>query len=494
MSSIAFNDDWSHFFAHHSADEMSIEGLRAFAQQYAGTEITDFFLNPNGMRTVYASKVRESIFTGFDPGDPESEGFFGSDNHRKFRFNDGKLREYAENTYTLDRKGIDPYAVWIDAFRKTGIHPWINMRMNDVHGVFDENYFLHDAFWREHPELRTGEYRWVSDWGDRTLDYGRAEVYAYQMALVDELIERYDMDGFELDWMRTPPHFRPGFDEQGLEILTQFTREVRKKLDLAEKQRGHKLRLSARVPQSPEDALGLGMDAARWAQEGLIDWLTVSPYFDATGHDVPVRVWKQLLHGTNVTLAVCTDVPIRAYPGDTQKQQSSVTACGQAASMLWQGADVVYLFNHYDNAFTISDLENYRKMLCTVGSMETLRGEHRRHIVSYRDRVGRGMAAGALLPKLIKPGKTFDLRLCLGDIGGVKKAFAAFGAAGSLAVRVNGYECGELKKLTLEKPAPEGEARAADIPISALHNGWNNIELYTKDEECEVKWAEIDLS
>ena len=493
MSGIALNDDWSHFFIHHRQEEMTEDGLRAFAEQYGGTQVRDFFVNPNGQRTVYRSKVRESIFTGFCPDNPDDERFFGSEGHRAWAFNDGKLREYAQNTYDLDRRGVDPFAVWMKEFRNAGIHPWISMRMNDVHGAFDEKYFLHDAFWRKNPQYRTGEYRWAGNWGDRTLDYGRREVFDYQMALAEELMERYDMDGLELDWMRTPPHFRPGFDEQGIAVLTEFTRLVRQKLDAWEKKRGHGIRLSARVPHSPEDALGLGMDAASWAREGLIDWLTVSPYFSATSHDVPVRVWKQLLRGTGVTLAVCTDVPVAAYPGAKQLQQTSVTARGQAESMLWQGADVVYLFNHYDNAFTISDLENYRDMLCQVGQLYTLRGLRRRHIISYRDCVGRGMALGSLLPaRLPGKGASFDARLCLGDVTGVTQARVVFGGEGDVRVRVNGVSCGCAAAYSQDAPAPNLPLFCVDVPLKALHDGWNNLELFSETAAC-VQWLEMDL-
>lgn len=496
MSGIAFNDDWTHFFCHHGPDEMNEAGLRAFVRQYEGTQLTDFFLNPNGMRTVYRSNVRESIFTGFDPENPADPRFFYADKDpAAWTFNEGNLVEYATHTWMLDQAGIDPYAVWIDELRRMGVNPWISMRMNDVHDAYDESSFLHDAFWREHPQFRRAEYRYAGDWSDRTLDYGRPQVRAYQLALVQELIARYDMHGLELDWMRTPPHFRPGYDETGIGVLNAFMREVRTMLDGWEAARGHAIRLSVRVPFSPEAALGLGMDAAAWARNRWVDWITLSPYFSATPQDMPIRLWRQLLEGTGVTLAACTDIPVAAYPGAKPRRQSSATARGFAAMALGEGADKVYLFNHYDNAFTIIDLDrHYRSMLCEVGAIDTLRSKARRHVVTYADIAGVGMARPAILPARLAGGRTVDVCVNLGDVaavGGARVVLAAEGKGG-VQVRFNGEPCAFCGVVTGEEPCPEDTLSAYAIPAGVLHNGRNNVELRAETDQA-VTWLEVDI-
>jgi len=59
---LIFNEDDSHFFGSRKAEDMTIEGLHAFVDQYAGTKITHLFLNPNAMRASFASSTREPIW------------------------------------------------------------------------------------------------------------------------------------------------------------------------------------------------------------------------------------------------------------------------------------------------------------------------------------------------------------------------------------------------------------------------------------------------
>ena len=74
------------------------------------------------------------------------------------------------------------------------------MRMNDVHNADDRDCYIQSSFWRQHPEY------WRvpggAGWTDRALDYGIPQVREHAMAYLRELLERYDSDGIELDWMR----------------------------------------------------------------------------------------------------------------------------------------------------------------------------------------------------------------------------------------------------------------------------------------------------
>ena len=58
-TALTLNEDDSHFFGSRSAEEMSIEGLHAFIDQYANTAVSQLFLCPNAMKASYRSKVRD---------------------------------------------------------------------------------------------------------------------------------------------------------------------------------------------------------------------------------------------------------------------------------------------------------------------------------------------------------------------------------------------------------------------------------------------------
>ena len=118
---LILNEDSSHFFTSRSAREMTREDLLAFIDQYAGTQGTHLFLNPNSQRTSYRSQVWDPIWEHGKQNPPEDDG--------------GK--RWCANARRLDEQGLDPYAIWTARAYEKGISPWISMRMNDVHDVGD---------------------------------------------------------------------------------------------------------------------------------------------------------------------------------------------------------------------------------------------------------------------------------------------------------------------------------------------------------------------
>ena len=97
------------------------------------------------------------------------------------------------------------------------------------------------------------------------------------MALIVETLDRYDIDGLELDFMREPYLFSANKEAEGAPILTEWIRQVRKKVDAAAAKRGHPISLGVRAPSRPETASKMGIEAVDWAKEGLIDVLVVTP-------------------------------------------------------------------------------------------------------------------------------------------------------------------------------------------------------------------------
>ncbi|MFH1008479.1 MAG: family 10 glycosylhydrolase, partial [Candidatus Latescibacterota bacterium] len=298
MAGIAFNEDSSHYFGTRAGQKLDARIVQSWVDQYADTQVTEMMLNPNAMRTSYASKVWDPIWRGYDPDAGDDQPLLaGSSPEERIG-----ARKWIHTAWQLHHDGIDVYQLWIARCRKRSLSPWISMRMNDVHYADNENSFIQGELWRRRPDLRRVTYR-SGGWDENAFDYGKPEVRQYHMALIQELAERYDFDGFELDWMRFRHHFRPGYEAEGTPLLTEFTADVRRLLDEWEQKRGHRIQLGARVASRPQTALGFGMDAATWARRGLIDMLVICPHWNSIEPDMPVEVWKQLLEGTNVLLA-----------------------------------------------------------------------------------------------------------------------------------------------------------------------------------------------
>ena len=91
----------------------------------------------------------------------------------------------------------------------------------------------------------------------------------------------------------------------------------------------------------------MGLDAVRWAHEGIIDLVTITPFWETSDFNMPVRLWRRLLDGTNVTLAAGLEILVRPYHNGNMVYQTPETTTGAAVAALHGGADAIYLFNHF---------------------------------------------------------------------------------------------------------------------------------------------------
>ena len=492
-TAISFNEDDSHFFSTRAGKKLSVELVDSFIDQYANTQIREMMLCPNCMRTSYGSKVWDPIWRGYDPNGPDDQPLLASTEPA----GRAGARKWIHTAWQLDQMGIDVYARWIARCRRVGISPWLSMRMNDVHNVNDERSYIHSEFWRENPQFRRVPYRFAG-WTDRAFDYGRPEVREYHMKLIRELADRYDFDGLELDWMRFGYHFRPGHEREGARLLTEFTGEVRRLLKRWEQKRGHKIRLGARVASRPQAALGLGMDVVRWAQLGLVDMIVITPFWATAEFDMPVEEWKQLLRGTPVLVAAGLEVLVRPFPEYRTPQTNSLeTTRGAAAALLDRGADRIYLFNFMDSETAIDDLHNYKTLLSEVGSLDTLAGKARRHVLTYADTWAPGESRPKALPQECAPGRWMEFRLPLGPKPASGSAAARLGIRGpaegevsSWEVRVNGELCAFTGAVSLASPRPEAPVFAFQIPLRTLNAGYNLMEVVAK-QTGRIEWVEV---
>jgi hypothetical protein len=458
---LVINEDNSHFFGRPS-DKMTVEGLQELVDRFAGTQVTHLFLCPNAQRVNYRSKVWTAVWDGIDP---EKGGI-------------GAIGLWIYNAWLLDQKGIDPYTVWITRCRQKNISPWISMRMNDVHNVDDPNHPMHSKFWKQHPQYWRVPGSTSKKKQDRALDYGIAEVRQYNLALIREYLERYDMDGLELDWMRWGFHFKPGQEQQGVGILNDFMREVRQLTHQWGARRGHPIRLAVRVPAVPECARGLGMDGVAWAKLDLIDMLIPTPFF-ASDFDIPIEQWRELI-GTaagKVVLAAGMELRSRISPSSKPITNDIETMRGFTAEMLYRGADQIYLFNHMDATTDI---------LSQPLSLQTISNQSRRHIITFHDTIPPGVPSQGLLPVEIKQGHhPLAFRIYTGPRTKTGQVVIRIGLKNSdtlsealLTACMNSIECSPI----LDYADSETLCRCTRVlqfnaPLQSMQEGYNLVEI-----------------
>jgi hypothetical protein len=481
-TALCFNEDNSHYFSTRAGQQLDAEKVASFIDQYAGTQIREMMLSANSMRTSFASKVWDPIWKGYDPQGPDDQPLLKSTAPEARK----GARKWIHTAWDLHQRGIDPYQLWIARCRRHGLSPWISMRMNDLHNVDDEASYMHSDFWRAHPEFRRHPWRF-SNWGDRALDFGHAEVREYSFKLIEEYCARYHFDGLELDWMRFPNHFREGQEDEGRLKLNDFMQRTRA---LVNKKRA---KLGVRVPSRPQTASLMGLDAVEWAQRGWVDLVVACPFWNTIEPDMPMELWRRLLP-PKVILGAGLELIVRPYNDFRPIQFNSLeTVRGAAATLLHRGADRIYLFNYMDSETAMDSPADRRQVLKECGSLATLKGRPRRHILTFSDTHAPGETAAVALPRRLKANQTALFRVPVGPLlAAAEVRLLVEGQIGEL--RVNGEVCASFAGSAVSKPTPIHPS-AVGQPFTAWRiprpiSGSVVIDAVSSSE-CTIHWVEI---
>lgn len=379
------------------------EVIDHYVDVMADAGVTVFLCNTNDRRANYQSGVWESYWSGFDPAGSNHQPFLSAVPRQDV----ARYRNLISNMRAVHEEGIDYPARVIARCRHHGISPWISLRMNDCHYNDIPDHPFHGGFWRNNPGYRR---RNSSGYFATCLDYARPEVRDYFKALIQETLERYDVDGLELDLMREPYLFSPGDELQGAKILTAWLREIRAMVDRSAARRGHAIGLGVRVPSHPRTALAFGLDATTWAREELIDLLVVTPRWATLEFDMPLAEWRRAIGSSQTTIAGGLEVRYQSYPSSRATTVTPALARGAAACALSGGADVVYLFNYFQGCWPAAE---YRQTLRSMKSLDSLLALPRSVAVTYRDITAPGESYQPLLPMT---GKQLDFAIKLGPV------------------------------------------------------------------------------
>ena len=210
------------------------------------------------------------------------------------------------------------------------------------HYDMDPDHPGYGRFRRERPELmigRPGESipEGTIEWGIKTgLDFTFPEVRAHRLSIVEEVVERFDVDGVELDFMRHPAFFRPDEAHGSRYLMTDLVARARRMLDEAGGRRGRKLQLAVRVPPTLYDSARIGLDAGEWIAGRLVDIVAVGGGF--IPFETPIDEFTAAASGTGCLVYGCIE-------GTVTADERSM----RALAALWRedGAAGVYLYNFY---------------------------------------------------------------------------------------------------------------------------------------------------
>ncbi len=494
MKTIYFNEDNEHFYRHHATDEMTVEGCRKLVDTYAQTgTIKGLLFCTNVQRALFDSNVWE-----------------------RFRDIDSDQAP-VRNLRALSERGVDHLAVWLERSRELGMENWLTMRMNDSHGLKEARLGVKEVWlnlwasrkWRENPQLRRAPYRLERSW-EGSFNYLLPEIRKHSLALIEELFERYDMFGLELDWMRWGMMFAPGFEREGQGLLTEFVCQVRELADRAEKRYGHPGKLAHRVPAHPESCLNYGFDIPEWGRRGCVDMMTLSSFLGGSNFDPQIKLWRYMMPNDTVINAY-VEPTAASYPGNYGSDDAFLR--GAAAASWSCGADNIYLFNECYREPEHTDVLN--QLLTDVSSRENLMKTRRRFPVAFPQAIIAGEANRNVLPiPLIQKEIGWDLgrmehnitlRMPAGKFSHDTRASLVLGfskdadakALADMPVRINTklLAAGAAAPVEPDKRYPRESAFFITYPVppELLHETFNAVEILPPQIPGQIDWAELIL-
>lgn len=214
--------------------------------------------------------------------------------------------------------GGDMVEVFTRRCRRHGMAPFISLRLNDSHGheflslppaeIPSWAWHCFSPVHVEHPEWRLRAD--LNDWSGRVLNWAIPAVRAHKFAFIKELIEGYDLDGFELDYLRHCNFFRPEetTHDERIAIMVGFVREVRAVLDRREARDGRHRWLGVRIPAYLGTHDALGIDVRAFADTG-VELFNLSHYYftEQFGDHAAIRqlapdaaMYVEMCHTTHV--------------------------------------------------------------------------------------------------------------------------------------------------------------------------------------------------
>ena len=453
--------------------EVTPEQFRGYVRELSDTGIDILMCCPTAWRLpVYRSEVNR-VWQTWGPNHKDPN--FAAD----WKYFDRAFHRVRE--YMVSEAYEDPVEISLGTAREVGISPWLSYRMNDHHYMHYTGQRVpptHDPFWQAHPEFRLST--------SHSNNYLVPEVREWYYAILEELVNRYEAEGLELDFMRSTPYFEPNEVPQGTPVMTEFVRRLRRLTQ------AHGMKLGVRVPQSIPKALEAGLDVPTWKKEGLIDLITVSTFF-ITSPVQDVEAYKALPGEAEVLgeLHFITDgLPMLGC--NVSRRTGREIYLTMAASLMERGADGVSFFNFSyvrDHHFNDPRQRAHMSVEPPFDIFAKLRdADYRRrmplHTITRGARYPWLTARHLLeleihLPAGADEGKSAMLRVEMDRPGFIYRALSAE-CNGVPLTQVPGS--GELFQplSNFDLPSPEC-LFYFQVPPDAVRHGWNHVKILTDD-------------
>ena len=397
---LLFYNDARHYHLYCYEPPISLEDARAPVDEIAGTRVDTF---------VYGFGAGPSMFHLTEVGE-----VFGS-HLEAFRDIPGVQRgtlptwRAHENIMSLKERGVDLLRLLIDRAHEKDLAFYASLRQTHAVASDDVHNYFNWQFKIDHPEWCLRGKR------KHAFDFSYPEVRAERFALAEETVNRYDVDGFEIDWAFWPYFFEEEEIGPKTPILTEYMRQHRDMIAGTAARRGRPIAFGARVLPTLAGNRAAGMDVEAWVREGLLDFVVPNFYIDEQmDADFPFEWLVELCRGTDCRVFPAMQRligrPVEPDGEPVGEEMATPDHYHAAAAAYWsKGADGIYLpwFNWPIEAAD-------RQVLCEINDPELLRTKAQHYAVRGHKQDAAEHGYTAPLPVLLEngveaPGQTVRL-------------------------------------------------------------------------------------
>lgn len=290
-----------------------------------------FVFNPNGQTVVYPSDVWQTMWDRYLKNPATAFGEISEDKDDFVCEHEAMMHQMLD----LKNAGCDIMERVTVGCKKRNLACGISLRMNDVHGHQWGKCYLISDFWFDNPQLRNPA-PYI------TLNYEHAQVREHYLKLIREIIQRYEFDVLDLDFLRNPTCFPENQGRKLAPVMTEFFQEVKQEINHSKKN----IKLMVRTVADPNLALFYGFDIKTLSDKNLIDGVVPGNHLHSTWM-CPIKKIRECV-GDSIAIYPSSD-----YFADTRENLpdrimglEKELMRGFAASQLATGADGIYWFNY----------------------------------------------------------------------------------------------------------------------------------------------------
>ena len=360
-------------------------------------------------------------------------------------------RRAYQNAKHLIEEGNDPLRIICDRAREEGLlmYPSLNVQWDSAErGEGTIWVRVSDFRWNnKHLEIGASGSVDASFPGFGCLDFKHKEVQDERFAIIEETVNKYPVDGFDLHLNNFPYYFHPDEVEAGRSTMTDWIGRVHD----AVKRSGPDRELSIRVANSIERCMSVGLDVREWIRQGIVDVLIAQDNSFRVNQMADFRPLVEAADGSSCRIFAAIQ-SILASTGLLSTE--TIEMCRATASNYWaQGIDGLFL-----------DRGWFAEWPYTAPFYEKLRELPYPHLMDHKDKsyhvlTGPGRAAeetgldsSPKLPAALEEGKPTRVDFTISDdlkrwdaVGRVHDVLLRVGLEGSteldrLSFKLNGKE------------------------------------------------------